>query len=67
VSEVPEPSLEVHLVDFAGDLYGRIMTVHFLHKLRDEEKFADLAALQAAMAADLSATRAYFAQRNESK
>jgi riboflavin kinase/FMN adenylyltransferase len=63
VSETPEPSLEVHLVDFSGDLYGRIMTVHFLRKLRDEQKFADLAALQAAMAADLQATRDYFQHR----
>jgi riboflavin kinase/FMN adenylyltransferase len=63
VSATPEPSLEVHLVDFSGDLYGRIMTVHFLRKLRDEEKFADLAALKAAMAADLDATRDYFRQR----
>ncbi|MDR2213436.1 MAG: bifunctional riboflavin kinase/FAD synthetase, partial [Pseudomonadales bacterium] len=60
VSDTPEPSLEVHLLDFSGDLYGRIMTVNFLHKLRDEEKFADLATLQAAMAADLAAARAYF-------
>jgi riboflavin kinase/FMN adenylyltransferase len=64
VTATPEPSLEVHLVDFSGDLYGRIMTVHFLHKLRDEQKFADLAALQAAMAADLAATRAYFSAAN---
>ncbi|MDR0779198.1 MAG: bifunctional riboflavin kinase/FAD synthetase [Pseudomonadales bacterium] len=60
VSVTPEPSLEVHLLDFSADLYGRIMTVHFLHKLRDEQKFADLAALRGAMAADLVAARDYW-------
>src|SRR5690606_1936051 len=60
VSATKEPSLEVHILDFNGDLYGQTMDVHFLHKLRDEEKFADLEALKAAMAKDLADTRAYF-------
>jgi len=37
--------LEVHLFDFAGDLYGHRLTVDFIAKQRDEWHFADLDAL----------------------
>jgi riboflavin kinase/FMN adenylyltransferase len=52
--------LEVHLFDFTGDLYGQRVRVEFLHKLRDEEKYDDLARLTAAIAADGRAARAWF-------
>jgi riboflavin kinase/FMN adenylyltransferase len=52
--------LEVHLFDFAANLYGRRVRVEFLHKLRDEEKYDDLARLTAAIAADGRAARAWF-------
>jgi riboflavin kinase/FMN adenylyltransferase len=50
--------LEVHLLDFAGDLYGRRLTVAFHHKLRDEQRFASLEALKSAIDADVAAARA---------
>ena len=56
------PVLEVFLLDFDGDLYGKRVRVDFLHKFRDEQKFADLAALKAKIAEDVAATRDYFAQ-----
>ncbi len=52
--------LEVHLFDFAGSLYGKRVRVEFLHKLRDEEKYDDMARLAAAIAADARAARAWF-------
>ncbi|MGH8353389.1 MAG: bifunctional riboflavin kinase/FAD synthetase [Pseudomonas sp.] len=52
--------LEVHLLDFAGDLYGRRLTVAFHHKLRDEQRFASLEALKAAIDADVAAARAHW-------
>ena len=52
--------LEVHLFDFARNLYGKRLRVEFLHKLRDEEKYDDVATLTAAIAADASAARAWF-------
>ncbi len=52
--------LEVHAFDFAGPLYGQRVRVEFLHKLRDEEKYDDLARLSAAIAADARAARAWF-------
>ena len=52
--------LEVHLFDFASSLYGKRLRVEFLHKLRNEEKYDDLARLTAAIAADARAARAWF-------
>jgi len=52
--------LEMHLLDFAGDLYGRHLAVTFHHKLRDEQRFASLAALKTAIDADIAAARAYW-------
>jgi riboflavin kinase/FMN adenylyltransferase len=52
-----EPLLEVHLFDFAGDLYGQRLEVEFVAKLRDEEKFVDLASLRAQMDRDAAAAR----------
>ncbi len=51
-----EPLLEVHVFDYDGDLYGRRLTVEFIERLRDEEKFPSLEALVTQMHAD--ATRA---------
>jgi riboflavin kinase/FMN adenylyltransferase len=62
VKQQGEPVLEVFLLDFAGDLYGRHVRVAFLHKFRDEQTFADLAALKQQIAADVDDTRQYFAR-----
>jgi riboflavin kinase/FMN adenylyltransferase len=55
------PRLEVHLLDFDGDLYGSHMKVAFLKKFRDEERYADLAALKRRIAADVEDAKVYFA------
>jgi riboflavin kinase/FMN adenylyltransferase len=52
------PVLEVHLFDFDGDLYGAHLTVEFLAKIRDEERYADLDTLKAQIARDCDAARA---------
>jgi riboflavin kinase/FMN adenylyltransferase len=54
--------LEVHLLDFAGDLYDRRLTVVFHHKLREEQRFASLEALKTAINADVAAARAQVAR-----
>jgi riboflavin kinase/FMN adenylyltransferase len=58
-----KPLLEVFLLDFSESIYGRRITVEFLHKLRDEERFADLDALTQAMKRDVVEAREYFAAR----
>lgn len=60
-----KPTLEVHLLDFNGDIYGRHVRVSFLKKLREEEKFPDLETLTRQIARDEQAARAYFL--NEAK
>ena len=60
VKENAAPLLEVHLFDWAGDLYGRHLRVEFLHKLRDEAKYEGLDALRAAIARDAQQARDYF-------
>ena len=56
------PSVETYILDFEGDLYGRELRVEVLHRLRGEIRFDGIDALKAAIAADVEATRAYFAQ-----
>ena len=46
-------TIETHLLDYAGgDLYGRHLTLCYLHFLRPERRFASLAALKAQLCAD---------------
>jgi riboflavin kinase/FMN adenylyltransferase len=65
VKQGAQPVLEVYLLDFSDDLYGRHVRVDFLHKFRDEEKFADLAALTRRIAMDVEDARTFFARRTE--
>jgi len=55
--------LEVHALDWSGDLYGRPVDIAFLERLREERRFPDLPALQAQIAADVAAARAFHAAR----
>lgn len=50
-------TIEAHLLDFHGDLYGRTLTLSFLQRLRDEQRFPDLAALTARLREDAEAAR----------
>ena len=54
--------LEVHLFDFAGDLYGRHLRVRLIEFLRPEKKFDGLEALRAQIARDCAAARALLAR-----
>jgi riboflavin kinase/FMN adenylyltransferase len=49
---------EVHLFDFAGDIYGRPLDVRFVARLRDEVRFDSLDALKAQIADDTRRARA---------
>ena len=54
------PVLEVHVLDFSGDLYRRHARVEFLHKFRDEEKYADLATLTKQISLDVENAKDFF-------
>lgn len=56
--------LEVHVFDFAGDLYGRHVRVEFVSKIRDEEKYEGLEALKRQIALDCSEARRILAAAN---
>ena len=54
--------IETHLLDFpvageSGDLYGQKMTVSFVARLRDEQRFDGLDALVAQIRRDISIAR----------
>ena len=53
-----EPRLEVHLFDFDRDIYGHNISVEFWHKLRGEQRFESLAALQVQIQRDAEQARA---------
>ena len=63
VNPTVAPLLEVHLLDYAGDLYRRHLQVRFLSKLRDEEKYDGVPALRAAIARDAAQARTHFAKK----
>jgi len=50
--------LEVHLLDFSGDLYGKDVEVGFLRFLRPEKKFSDTEALRRQIALDVAGAAA---------
>ncbi|MCC7168545.1 MAG: bifunctional riboflavin kinase/FAD synthetase [Rhodospirillales bacterium] len=54
--------LEVHLFDFAGDLYGKHLRVQLIEFLRPEEKFESLDALKAAIVEDCARAKRILAE-----
>ena len=53
-------TLEAHLFDFSGDLYGERLSIEFVKKLRDEADFASLDELAAQIRRDCEAAREHF-------
>lgn len=56
-------TVEVHLLDWDGNLYGQQLIVYLHHFLRSEQKFSDLAALTNQIQADCEAAREFFQSR----
>ncbi len=55
-----EPSIESFIFDFDGDLYGDVLRVRFLHRIRDERKFNGIDELKAQIEKDSARARNYF-------
>jgi riboflavin kinase/FMN adenylyltransferase len=49
--------LEVHVLDFAGDLYGESVRVRFTHRIRPDARFASVDELAGQLAADCDRAR----------
>lgn len=55
-----EPSVETFVLNWAGDLYGDVVRVRFLHRLRDERKFSGIEELKAQIEKDVKRAESYF-------
>ena len=53
-------SIEAHILDYAGYLYGERLTIEFIEKLRDERKFDSLEKLKKAISNDTRKARSIF-------
>ena len=60
VKDNGRPLLEVFLLDFQGELYGKRIVVEFIKRIRAEEKFDNLSAMTQQMHLDIDAVRAVF-------
>ena len=58
------PVLEVHLFEFAQQIYNKHMRLDFLHKLRDEEKYPDVEMLTRQIALDVENAKQWFKQHD---
>jgi riboflavin kinase/FMN adenylyltransferase len=57
-----ERTVETHLLDYSGDLYGRRVRLGFVQRVRDERKFPDVDALREQIAADRRAADRLFSR-----
>jgi riboflavin kinase/FMN adenylyltransferase len=56
----PEVNVECHILDIQQNLLGHRLRLQFLHRLRDEKRFPDVAALKQQIGQDIQRTRRYF-------
>jgi len=57
-----EVTIEVHLIDFSGDLYGKELRVQFLERLRPEQRFSSVGELVGQIRRDVEAARTVVAR-----
>lgn len=57
-----EPSIETHIFDFDDDLYGSVLRVRFLHRIRPEKKFSGIEELKAQITRDVKIAKRYFSR-----
>jgi riboflavin kinase/FMN adenylyltransferase len=58
--DAAEPSVETFVMDWGGDLYGDVVRVRFLHRLRDERRFSGVEELKRQIERDAARARKYF-------
>ena len=59
-NETPRPVLELHLLDFKGQVYGEMMEIELHRFLRPEQKFLNEEALKAQIQKDVHNARSYY-------
>lgn len=65
ISGVHTPGIETYLMDFTGDIYGQEARVDFLHFVRPERKFENLAALKDQIGRDRIRIESYISSRRD--
>jgi riboflavin kinase/FMN adenylyltransferase len=50
-------TVEAHILDFDGDLYGKRLRVHFIDRIRDEKEYPDIRALTESIRRDVARCR----------
>jgi riboflavin kinase/FMN adenylyltransferase len=60
VDDSIKANLEVHLLDFDRDIYGKTISVAFRKKLREEQKFGSLDELTQQLHRDIASGREFF-------
>jgi riboflavin kinase/FMN adenylyltransferase len=58
--DATEPSVETHVMSWSGDLYGDVVRVRFLHRLRDEKKFGSIDELKRQIERDVTRAHRFF-------
>jgi riboflavin kinase/FMN adenylyltransferase len=53
-------TLEVHVLDYSGDLYHHTLSVSFHHRLREEHRFACVEELRSQLLSDAQEVRKFF-------
>ncbi|HEY9835771.1 MAG TPA: bifunctional riboflavin kinase/FAD synthetase, partial [Vampirovibrionales bacterium] len=57
IDAIATPTVEVHLLDWSGDLYGKTLTLHLEHFLRPQQKFDSLDQLKTQIQTDCNRAR----------
>jgi riboflavin kinase/FMN adenylyltransferase len=55
-----DTSVETFVIDWSGDLYGDVVRVRFLHRLREEKKFSSIDELKSQIERDVTRAENYF-------
>jgi riboflavin kinase/FMN adenylyltransferase len=58
--DASEPSVETFVMNWDGDLYGDVVRVRFLYRLRDERRFSSVEELKRQINRDVSRAESYF-------
>ena len=58
--EATEPSVETFVMNWDGDLYGDVVRVRFLYRLRDERRFSSVEELKSQIMRDVDRANSYF-------
>ncbi len=58
--DASEPSVENHVMNWLGDLYGDVLRIRFLHRLRDEKKFGSIDELTTQIGRDVARANDFF-------